>query len=232
MEETINEKLTTQQEKFTWIERIGGMIISPKITFRYIIDNPDWLFPLFIMLAGGLISGLASVCMFCKGSAFLFITSIFGIIGIVLVFWIIWVIKTGIIYLLAMAFGGRESFYKLLCLVGYAHIPLFLKEIISGSIALFTSGEIYSQFGVLFSLAKLFPGLDFQNPLCILLFNIEIFIFWNLILCVLGLSLLFKFSYKKSLLIVAIYWSLSVGVQILFLLIGKMFQEMATQMNF
>lgn len=197
-------------------ERIGGIIIAPKTTINYLINNPDWKTPILLPILGGIIWGLIFFVPIQNKTFFeLFMSSIFAI-GMIIGGLFFLVLKTHIVYfLIRISFkieDRKEIFNKIFILFGYSFIPIFLRALFILIITIITHRYDLNQ--TIFSTAKLFPSMDDRNILYPVLANIEIFNIWNLILSALSVQTLFNLTFKKSLIILIIFLLICINVQV------------------
>ena len=231
------------------IERIGGAIVSPKKTFEYLSDNPDWKGPFLLMLVSILLGAGLMIMVFRNMPAeigvpkvVMLVGSIAGLIGATIGLYLSWLIRTALIYLFGNIAKGKARFYSLFSVVGYAWIPLFIKGLLgtvvftikppvgllsckSGSCA---AGMAAMRFP---SNLAFFLPIEHTSPLFALLSQIDLFIFWSLALMMLGVFFVFRFSLKKSILIVASYWVLVTACQTGFLSLMQWFQKVMTSLG-
>lgn len=130
------------------------------------------------------------------------------IFSVIVAGWLIW---SGAVHLLSMMSGGRNSFVQLLQTAVWAWLPFSVRDLLQ-IIFVLTTGQIIENPG-LSGFAPLsddpFVAPDAgQMALNTLLGYIDIYMFWNLALLVIGLSVMAQFSRRKSLGIVLIIWSL------------------------
>lgn len=225
------------------IERIGGTIVSPKKTFEYLANNPDWKGPFLLMLVSILLGAGLMIMVFHNMPAeigvpkvVMIIGGIAGLIGATIGLYLSWLIRTALIYLFGSITKGKARFYALFSVVGYAWIPLFIRGLlytvvltIKLPVSLLSCGSgsyhaAMSAMRVPTNLAFFFP-IEHTSPLFTLLNQIDLFIFWGLTLMVLGVFFVFRFNLKKSILIVAFYWVLVTACQTGFLLLMQWFQK-------
>lgn len=229
------------------IERIGGAIVSPRKTFEYLSDNPDWKGPFLLMLVSILL-GAGLVIMIFRNmpteigvpKAVMIIGSIAGLIGVTISLYLGWLIRTALIYLFGNIAKGKARFYSLFSVVGYAWIPLFIRSLlytvvltIRSPVGLlsYKSGSCATAMSAMrlpINLAFFLPSIEHTSPLFALLNQIDLFIFWSLALMALGVFFIFRFNLKKSILIVFSYWVLVTACQTGFLSLMQWFLKIMT----
>ena len=226
------------------IEKIGGAIVSPRKTFEYLANNPDWKGPFLLMLVS-IFLGMGLMIMIFHNMpteigvprSVLIVGSIGGLVAIAVTCYIGWLIRTALIYLFGSIAKGRARFYALFSVVGYAWIPLFIRGLlytvvftIKPPVGLLSCGS--SSYYAAMSAMRLptnliffFPSIEHTSPLIALLSQIDLFLFWGLALMVLGVFFVFRFNLKKSILIVFSYWVLTIACQTGFLSLMQWLQK-------
>ena len=231
------------------IERIGGAIVSPRKTFEYLANNPDWKGPFLLMLVSIFLGTGLMIMIFRNMPAemgvprsVLIIGSIGGLVGATIGLYIGWLIRTALIYLFGSIAKGKARFYTLFSVVGYAWIPLFIRGLlytvvltIKPPVDLLSCGSgschaVMSTMRVPTNLAFFLP-IEHTSPLFALLNQIDLFIFWSLALMALGVFLVFKFNLKKSILVVSSYWVLVTACQTGLLSLMQWFQRVMTSLG-
>lgn len=237
-------------KKMELIERIGGAIVSPKKTFEYLANNPDWKGPFLLMLVSILLGAGLMIMVFRNMPAeigvpkvVMIIGGIAGLIGATIGLYLSWLIRTALIYLFGSITKGKARFYALFSVVGYAWIPLFIRGLlytvvltIKLPVSLLScgSGSCHTAMSAMrlpTNLAFFLPNIEFTSSLLALLSQIDLFIFWSLALMVLGVFLVFKFNLRKSILIVVSYWVLVTVCQTGFLSLMQWFQRVMTSLG-
>ncbi len=229
------------------IERIGGAIVSPKKTFEYLSNNPDWKGPFLLMLVSIFLGAGLMIMVYRNMPAeigiprsVLLVGSIAGLVAGLIGLYLSWLIRTALIYLFGSIAKGKARFYALFSVVGYAWIPLFIKGLLGTVIftgkppvGLLSCGSGSCAAGMAAmrlpsNLAFFFSGVEHTSLLFALLSQIDLFIFWSLALMALGIFFVFRFNFKKSILIVVSYWVLVTACQTGFLSLMQWFQKVMT----
>lgn len=132
-----------------------------------------------------------------------------AVFGVILAGWLLW---SGAVHLLSMMSGGRNTFVQLLQTAVWAWLPYSLRDLIQ-TIYILVTGSIIENQG-LSGFAPVDRTDIFAQPepsqlaLNQLLGYIDIYLFWNLALLVIGISVMAQFSRRKSFGIVLIIWSI------------------------
>ncbi|UNC91965.1 Yip1 family protein [Candidatus Contubernalis alkaliaceticus] len=122
--------------------------------------------------------GLAQTEEMLTSGIFTTIISSFLIIGGIIGTIFGWLIMGGILTLVFNLMGGEAKYSKTLAVLGLSWIPLFLREVFK-TIWFFSTGEFASATSVLHNQA-------------------DIFVLWNVILLIVGFSIVYGLSKKKS----------------------------------
>jgi len=189
--------------KIPWLSRLGGMLLSPKSTLEYVKGQPDWLLPYLIMANLALVPAISGLF---TGLFRLQVIRLLSSAMVFILILIVWSVQAGVIWLLGRIFGGKAHFYPLLCVLGYAHFPQFLHELVRNGLA-----AIGWQIRIPGSLADFIPWSHPSPHLSlsfVLASSIEPFRLWTLVLIVLGIAPVFRFRVGKAIAIVILYWAL------------------------
>ncbi len=134
-----------------------------------------------------------------------------------------WLIWSGALFLLASMVGGRSSFLQMLQVVVWAWLPYALRSILQAIYIMATQTLIAHPGLSGFAGA---PTPDPNNPfgtmpstgtavLQTFLGQIDLYLFWNLALLVLGIVAVTKLSRRKSIGLVLIVWVLFMAVRLI-----------------
>ncbi len=149
-----------------------------------------------------------------------------GLIGIIIGLILVWLIWAGIILLFVSMFGGRTEFGKLWRLTIWASIPIAIQSILSGIYLLIAGGiqpllTSAASFMTNPAAALLAPSspedfASFTPPTggSLALFSlaswVDPFYIWRLLLLILGVMIIAKINWRKSIAIVLIPWLLGI----------------------
>lgn len=125
------------------------------------------------------------------------------------------VIQAAFFYFGTLIVGGAEVSYGLLFrLSSWARIPMAIGYLVlAGFTAVSQSGIQYP--GLAFLVTTGDPMKDAGNPLVPLLSSIDLFWLWHLLLIVMGLSVVARLSWGKSLVLTILYTALALGLVVL-----------------
>jgi hypothetical protein len=117
-----------------------------------------------------------------------------------------WAMRTTLFYLLARALGGAKPFWgRVVSMVGWAWLPLFIQYCLLGGVMLFVPAA-FGFFVPLPASQDLSEAMSMAQEKWRLqaLTSLSPFVLWNLALCILGVQEVFKLPRWKAVLVVAI----------------------------
>ena len=138
-----------------------------------------------------------------------------------------WSLRSLTLYGLARLFGGEKPFWgRVVAMVGWAWLPLFIQYAVVG-VSMLLFPQVMSFFlplpsGHEIGRAAQSMRTNWQGQM---LFYLSPFVFWNLALCTLGVSTLFRLPRWKAALVVLI----PAVAQLLFMLAGYFFSAAMMQ---
>ncbi len=209
----------------TLFEKIVGIFTSPKETFVAIDKRPSWLVPFIIivivvtisqflvldisisdqieaMKARGLSAEQIEVAQERMQGFMRYIGFIVAPIGIL----IVWLILGGIFLFTGNTImGGKTKFKNVFSVVSWSGII----GIVQSALFTYLIMSKGTRFGVTTSLAILLPTPQLGASKTILyriLSRFDIFTIWTLVLWIIGFSVVYKFSLKKSITMVISLW--------------------------
>jgi len=211
-------------EKKSYLQRVFGMFTEPREVFQYIDEKPGIILALLIPVLATVMISVAAIVQNFRNPQYLetmkkmpetmsnvmkYGASVIGaIFGVVFVL-IILLVQAGIIHVIAPFLNGKGSFKKLLCVLGYSSVPSLILGILS-LIYIAINQNDYIPFsaslGLFFTQEKV--GLYWHA----LSQSIDIISFWSMGLVILGVSIIYKFSWKKAAVIILAFWLLGVGL--------------------
>lgn len=158
------------------------------------------------------------------------ITTVFPAVGGVLWRVVVWLVWAGVLYLAGMALGGRTTFGALFRMVVWAWLPYALRGLLQ-TIYIAASGQLIANPG-LSGLAKQpqSVGEMFTAPpslgqtLCAAgLAQIDLFLVWNLILLVIGVTVTTHLPKRKAILLTLGVWLLLTALSLIPTLVSTIF---------
>jgi hypothetical protein len=230
-------------EKKNYLQRVIGIFSSPKSVFEYIDEKPDMILSLLIPVVATILIAIAAITVSFRSPQYLeamkkmpesmstamkygapIIGGIFGIVFVI----IILLIQAGIIHVIAPFLNGKGSYKKVVCVLGYSSAPLLIFGVLS-LIYMFLNPNDYIPFtaslGMIFTIEKV--GL-FWNKLYS---SFDLFHFWSLGLTILGISVVYKFSWKKAAAIILVMWLIGVGLGLGMVKVFEPFYNKAQQQS-
>jgi hypothetical protein len=226
----------TDTKSANFFQKLFNLYFSPHKTFSAIDTKPDWLLPLFFLAIITVIMAYITMPIFQEAiiqqvvdqqgisyedaakmipAGFMKYAAIGGgFIGI----WLTSFALSGFLYLVyGLILGGESTFKKTLSVYCYVALAIgFVGGILRTVLIIFTKkADIF--FG-----PAAFLSLDKKNSVLFRLFSqLDFFIIWQLVLLIIGYSVIFKFSRGKSAIALISLWGLFVlGVVAL----GSLFQ--------
>lgn len=110
---------------------------------------------------------------------------------------ITWLFKSGILHLMIIALGGKGTFRQAFVIVGLAWVPVFFHTLGKGVFALAT-GKV--------------PVIQGNDLASVLISSANLFNIWNIVLLVIGFSIVYGISKKKAAVPILALWLLGVLV--------------------
>ncbi len=236
--------MTTEQsegKEMGVIGRIVGIFSSPKETFESIDRKPTWLIPFIISIVVTVVLqflildiGIADRMEMMRAqemsaqqleaaeAQMAGPMRYIGIIAIPIVVLIIWAILAGILLFGGNTImGGESKFKKMLSMVAWTS----LIGVVGGTLKTLLILSKGTAHGVVTSLAILLPtpAPGQATTLYRLLDRFDVFSIWNLVLWIIGISVIYKFKIKKSATFIIILWAVYI---VLAVLLGGVFGSM------
>jgi hypothetical protein len=199
------------------IGRIVGIFVSPKETFESIDENPTWLIPFIITLIFLVVFQMLTMEINIQDRMAIMeardmpaeqleaaraqVAGPMKYIGLVIApiaTLVVWAILAGILLFGGNTImGGESKFKKMFSLVAWSS----LVGIVGGILKMFLILQKGTTHGVTTSLAILVPTPAIGETGSVLyrfLAKLDLFTIWNLVLWIIGLSVIYKFETKKS----------------------------------
>ena len=133
-----------------------------------------------------------------------------------------WLIWSGSLYMLASMIGGRSNYLQMLQVVVWAWLPYALRNIVQ-TVYITATQTLIEHPGLsgfapapLVEEALITPPSTGTAVLQIFLGQIDIYLFWNLALLVLGISAVAQLTRRKSIGLVLIIWTAFMAVRLIF----------------
>lgn len=149
-------------------------------------------------------------------------TGISGTVFGTLVLLLIWLGSAGLFYFTALITGAELKFGSVFLVVTWSTLPLTLRTLIQTIYTAITGTfPVYSGLSALQVTGDI--AKDSTNPLIAVLSYIDPFWIWHLVLLIIGLSVVTKFSKTKTFFMVLVYALLAIGLGVVPVLLARMF---------
>ena len=129
--------------------------------------------------------------------------------------------SAGILYFLGLVAGGEASFAQSFAILAWSWLPYSLRNLVMAAYVAY-SGQLINQ-GLSFLVATGDQTKDAANWLYSLLSQIDLFYLWHLILVVVGLATVGRFSKAKATIVGLIYLAVTTALSLVPTLIGTLF---------
>jgi len=151
-----------------------------------------------------------------------------GVVGRV-VGWLAW---AGALYLAGLALGGRSTFGQMFRMVVWAWLPYVLRGLLQ-TVYILASGQLIANPGLSglvqgdrsVSEMVLTPPSPGQTLLVALLSQVDLFLVWNLILLVIGVTAVTRLPRRKAILLTLGVWLLLTALGLVPALVGSLFAQ-------
>ncbi len=160
------------------------------------------------------------------------ITTVFPAVGGVVMLAVGWLVWAGALYLAGMALGGRSTFGQMFCMVVWAWLPYALRGVFQ-TVYIMASGQIIANPGLSGLVQETRPIGEIiaapprlgQMVLVAFLSRIDLFLIWNLILLVVGVTVATRLPRRKAALVTLGVWLLLTTLSLLPTLVGGLFAQ-------
>lgn len=158
------------------------------------------------------------------------LTVVFPAVGGVVVLAVGWLVWAGALYLAGMALGGRSTFGQMFRMVVWVWLPYALRGLLK-TIYILASGQLIANPGLsglvqetrpIGEIIAAPPSLG-QMVLVAFLSPIDLFLIWNLILLVVGVTVATRLPRRKAALVTLGVWLLLTTLSLLPTLVGGLF---------
>ena len=215
---------------------LGGVLLAPAQTFRYLAAKPDWKGPLLIQLIYALIPIVALFNTLpipgLEIPALGFLIGVVMLVGITLFVVSLWMAETAVLWGLARLAGQAPSFRAVLCSVGYANTPVLLASLFVIGTLLAGAGPSSSDYSPPFSLGAFWPDLAGGDAVVKTLLDlIEPLWLWSLWLTVPALQAITALTPGRAKLVVVAHALIYVAAMVGFAAFGEMASSMTPSMT-
>jgi len=151
-----------------------------------------------------------------------------GVVGLV-VGWLVW---AGALYLAGMALGGRSTFGQMLRVVVWTRLPYALRGLLQ-TVYILASGQIIANPGLSGFVRKnqlagemvFTPPSPGQTLLTAFLSRVDLFLVWNLMLLVTGVTVVTHLPRRKAALATLGVWLLLTALSLVPAIVGGLFAQ-------
>ena len=200
----MNEKLSG---KLSFIEDFIGCLVSPRSSFKSLLEKPSFLRATGLILVIAIVAALASFNYMSK----LPLTSLpqqpppglLGVLGAILALIGVfgtWLIGSALIHILSNILKGNGAFGSILTLVGYASLPLLIQQLLRLADSFVISPEGVLEFAAFQVSAGSFGGIIANAAIN----TFTVFRVWSMILIVIATRENYKMSTPKSAIVVVL----------------------------
>lgn len=238
------------KEKVGILRLLLGMVIRPDRTLSYIREHSKWLWlvpailAIIIFIIKGIVTApiaakfaaeqmqkqLANIrpeqlaqmpSMVTKGPSPTFI-ALTTIGGRLLALAISWLFQAGVLHFVCLPLGSQGRFLQMFSVVAWAWLPYFVRDVFQTAYTTLTH-KLITHSGLSSLVATGDPLRDSTNLVYALLSRIDLFLFWNLLLLIIGVAVVSGFSRRKAVVVSLGYWALTTGLSLIPVLIGGLF---------
>lgn len=214
--------LPEEERKLKWWQVFWGTIRRPGRTYRETGGRASLAIPLILIIGGTIFAAVAvslsqqdvmaaelqrelavmpdrtpeeieRLTALSTSPGALAVGAVLAIIGTL----ITWVIYSGVLHLVVRVLGGKGVFRQAFGIVGWAWIPLFFGSLVKGGYSLFTGNLPIPQ------------GTGLANAV---LANTDLFAIWNMVLLVIGFSVVYGVTKPRAAAGVLGLWLIAVTI--------------------
>jgi hypothetical protein len=237
------------EEKMNVLQLLVSIIDRPAVTLSYVGKKPGWawLTPAFLVLVGLVVFSVVTAPLTSElalrqaqqqlaslppqqaeqaASQIERFTSPpmiagFSIVGGLIALVVIWLLGAGVLYFLGLVAGGEANFAQSFAILAWSWLPYSLRNLILAAYVAY-SGQMINQ-GLSFLVATGDQTQDAANWLYVLLAQFDLFYLWHLILVIVGLAVVGRFSKTKASIVGLIYLAVTAALSLVPTLVGSMF---------
>ena len=145
----------------------------------------------------------------------------FSIVGGLVVVAVMWLVWAGVLYFLGLVAGGEANFAQSFAILTWSWLPYALRNLVLAAYVAY-SGKMIN-LGLSFLVATGDQAKDTANWLYGLLSQFDLFYLWHLILVIVGLAAVGRFSKTKATIVGLIYLTVTTALSLAPTLVGSMF---------
>ena len=144
----------------------------------------------------------------------------FSIVGGLITLAVIWLLSAGILYFLGLVAGGEASFAQSFTILAWSWLPYSLRNLVMAAYVTY-SGKLLNP-GLSSLVATGDQAKDTANWLYGLLAQVDLFYLWHLVLVIVGLAAVGRFSKTKATIVGLIYLAVTMALSLVPTLVGSM----------
>ncbi|HID62948.1 MAG TPA: YIP1 family protein [Anaerolineae bacterium] len=145
----------------------------------------------------------------------------FSIVGGLITLAVMWLVWAGVLYFLGLVAGGEASFAQSFALLAWSWLPYSLRNLTLAAYVAY-KGQLINQ-GLSFLVATGDPTKDTANWLYGLLSQFDLFYLWHLILVIVGLVAIGRFSKTKATIVGLIYLAATTALSLAPIFVRSLF---------
>jgi len=211
------------------LESLGGVITSPVKTFEHLASNPQWLFPIVIILLWVLVGfqirmGVLTVMsMASMAEEMNTLVSLAGILFSGVIFFTGLVIMSGGVLVVLLAMAGAlyfitkalkfsPKYYPLVTSLAYAEfVPRLVRTSLNEFIPLLTGNLSFYKEGLPTGILVILSEIEVPLLLQPLLARIELFHIWSFVLVAISVRFTAGVPKEKAVVVTLLYWAICIG---------------------
>ncbi len=145
-----------------------------------------------------------------------------SIVGGLVTLAVMWLVWAGVLYFLGLVAGGEASFAQSFALLAWSWIPYSVRHLTQAAYIAY-SGQLILNQGLSFLVATGDQTKDATNWLYGLLSQFDLFYLWHLILVVVGLAAVGRFSKTKATIVGLIYLAVTTALSLVPVFVRTLF---------
>ena len=237
------------EDRMNVLQLLIGIIDRPAVTMSFVGKKPGWAWvtPAFLVLVGLVAFSVVTAPLTSElalRQAQQQLTSLppqqaeqaaaqmerftsppmmaaFGIVGGLVALAVTWLVGAGVLYFLGLVAGGEANFGQSFAILAWSWLPYALRNLILAAYVAY-SGKLINQ-GLSFLVATGDQTEDAANWLYSLLSQMDLFYLWHLILVIVGLAVVGRFSKTKATIVGLIYLAVTTALSLVPTFVGSMF---------